>query len=62
MSSEFGVISFLNLQCYRKNAIPDPVGTLEKALERNLLNVQHDSPLPLLAFSLGEASVTHSIP
>jgi len=31
----------------------DPAGTLEKALERNLLNVEHDRPLPLLDLTLG---------
>ena len=32
----------------------DPAGTLEKALERNLLNVKHDRSLPLLDLTLGE--------
>ena len=32
----------------------DPVGTLEKALERNLLKVEHDRPLPLLDLTFGE--------
>ncbi len=32
----------------------DLVGTLKKALERNLLNVEHIRPLPLLDLTLGE--------
>jgi len=35
----------------------DPAGTLEKALERNLLNVKHERPLPLLVLTLGELLV-----
>ena len=30
--------------CCKKIAMTDPTGTLEKALERNLLNVKHDRP------------------
>jgi len=30
-----------------------PAGTLEKALERNLPDVEHDRPLPSLMFILG---------
>jgi hypothetical protein len=37
-----------------KVAMTDPAGTLEKALERNLLNVKHDHPLPLLELNLSE--------
>jgi hypothetical protein len=32
----------------------DPAGTLEKALERNLLNAKHGCSLPLLDLTLGE--------
>jgi hypothetical protein len=32
----------------------DSAGTLEKALERNLFNVRHKRPLPLLDLALGE--------
>jgi len=35
-------------------AMTDPPGTLEEALERNILKVEHDRPLPLLDFTLGE--------
>jgi len=37
----------------QNNRPTDPAGTLEKALERNLFNVSHDRPLPLLDFTLG---------
>ena len=32
----------------------DPAETLEKALERNLLNVEHDRQLTILDLTLGE--------
>jgi hypothetical protein len=38
----------------QKIAMTDLPGTLEKALERNLLNVKHDRPLPLLDPVLGD--------
>jgi len=38
----------------QKMTMTDLSGTLEKALERNLLNVEHDRPLPLLGLTLGE--------
>jgi hypothetical protein len=38
----------------QKIAITDPAETLEKALERNLLNVEHDRLLPMLGLTLGE--------
>ena len=38
----------------QKIAMTDPAGTLEKALERNLLKVEHDRPLPLLDLTFGE--------
>jgi hypothetical protein len=41
-------------QCCKKIALSDPAGTLEKALERNIFNVKHDRPLPLLDLTLGE--------
>jgi hypothetical protein len=37
----------------------DPPGTLEKALERHLMRVNPDLPLPLLNLILGEVPVTH---
>ena len=40
--------------CCRKIAMRDPVGTPEKTLERNLLNVEHVPPLPLPNFTVGE--------
>ena len=36
-------------------------GYAEKALERNLLDVKHHGPLPLLDFTLVEVLETHSI-
>ena len=50
----FPSISTSTLQ---KNRQTDPAGTLEKALERNLFNVRHDRPLPLLDLTLGEVRV-----
>ena len=44
-----------------KIAPTDPTGTLEKALERSLLNVDHNRPLPLLGLTLGEVPETHLI-
>jgi hypothetical protein len=38
----------------QKIAKADPAGTLEKALERNLLKVKHDRLLTLLDLTLGE--------
>jgi len=38
----------------QKIAMTDPAGTLEKALGRNIFNVKHDRPLPLLDLTLGE--------
>jgi len=38
----------------QKKTMTDPAGTVEKALERNLLNVEHDPPLPLIDLTLGE--------
>ena len=46
----------------QKNAMADPAETLEKALERNLLNVEHDRPLPLLTSLLVKSSVSHPNP
>ncbi len=37
-----------------KTAPADSAGTLEKALERNLLDAKHGCPFPLLDFTLGE--------
>jgi hypothetical protein len=41
-------------QCCKQIAPVDPPGTLEKALERNLSNVKHPRPLPLLDLTLSE--------
>jgi len=38
----------------KKIAVTDPVGTLEKALDRNLRKVKHNHTLPLLDLSSGE--------
>jgi hypothetical protein len=40
--------------CWKEIAMADPAETLEKALERNLVNVEHDRALPVPDFTLGE--------
>ena len=44
-------------QCCTKFPVTDPAGTLEKALERNLLEVEYDRSLPLLDLAFGEVPV-----
>ncbi len=49
--SKYAILFIPNVA--KKIVVTDPAGTLEKALERNLLNVQHDRPLPLLDLTFG---------
>ncbi len=50
--SKYAILFIPNVA--KKIVVTDPAGTLEKALERNLLNVKHDRSLPLLNLTLGE--------
>ena len=44
----------------QKMTMPDPAGTLKKGLERNLLNPEHERPLPLLDLTPGVVQVCPS--